>query len=213
MLLFEVVITRLFSVLFFYHFSFFAISLVMSGLVVGGLLVSRWNAGQVCENSFRKRLAVLSALYSAGTAASILTLVTTVETNVLETPSLTRVALYALLFLPGLVAAGAFLALAFARNQRWIGRLYSADLVAASSACILAILALRVLDGPAVLVGIAGLAALGTVFIAPAWPTRWAGIGLVAASLVLLSANAWRGGQLLRLRTYYGSPIVDRWNE
>jgi hypothetical protein len=36
MLLFEVVVTRLFSVLFYYHFSFFAISLVMSGLVVGG---------------------------------------------------------------------------------------------------------------------------------------------------------------------------------
>src|SRR6185436_397903 len=110
MLLFEVVITRLFSVLFFYHFSFFAISLVMSGLVVGGLLVSRWNPGQLSEDSFAARLAVLSALYSAGTAAGILILVTTVETNVLETPSLTRVALYALLFLPGLVAAGAFLA-------------------------------------------------------------------------------------------------------
>ena len=31
MLLFELAVTRLFSVLFFYHFSFFAISLVMSG--------------------------------------------------------------------------------------------------------------------------------------------------------------------------------------
>ena len=123
MLLFEVVVTRLFSVLFFYHFSFFAISLVMSGLVVGGIVVSRWNAAALSERSFAMRLAVLSAVFSAATGAAVVGLVRTAELDTSQTPSLMGVAVYALLFLPGLVAAGAFLALAFARDQRWIGRI------------------------------------------------------------------------------------------
>src|SRR5262245_28977647 len=98
MLLFEVVVTRLFSVLFFYHFSFFSISLVSSGLVVAGLLVSRWNARGLSGRSFALRLAVLSALYSAGTGASIVSLVSTAELDTVKTPSLMGVALYALLF-------------------------------------------------------------------------------------------------------------------
>ncbi len=213
MLLFEVVITRLFSVLFFYHFSFFAISLVMSGLVVGGILLSRWNARGLAPQSFAMRLALLSALYSIGTGAGIVALLKSAERDTLETPSLGGVALYAVLFLPGLVAAGAFLALAFARNQQWIGTLYAADLVAASSACIVAIAALRLLEGPAVVVVVAGLAALGTVFIAPTLFTRVIGIGLIAACVILLWVNATGGGTLLRLKTVGAPPMQERRNE
>jgi len=213
MLLFEVVVTRLFSVLFFYHFSFFAISLVMSGLVVGGIVVSRWNARGLSEQSFAMRLAVLSASFSLGTIAGIIGLVSISELSSVETPGLLRVALYALLFLPGLVAAGAFLALAFARNQRWIGRLYAADLVAASLACIVAIAALRVLEGPAVVVVVAGLAGLGTILIAPTRLTRSAGAALVIASVGLLLTNAWSADRFLRLKTAGGTPQVERWNE
>src|SRR5262245_47488060 len=214
MLLFEVVVTRLFSVLFFYHFSFFAISLVMSGLVIGGILVSRSNAAGLSERSLAVRLAVLSALFSMGTAIGVVALVRTAVLDSGKTPSLIGVAVYALLFLPGLVAAGAFLALAFARNQQWIGKLYASDLVAASSACLAAIVALRVLEGPAVVVVAAGLAALGTVFIAPTRLTRLAGVALLAIVSGLLWGNASSGGQWLRLKTAGGfQPLVERENE
>jgi hypothetical protein len=213
MLLFEVVVTRLFSVLFFYHFSFFAITLVMSGLVVGGIFASRWNAAGISERAFGMRLAVLSALFSAATDTAILILVRVAETDTLKPPSLAVVAIDAFLFLPGLVAAGAFLALTFARNRRWIGTLYAADLVAASLACILAIGALRILDGPAVVVLVAALGALATVFAAPTPLMRSAGLTLVAASLGLLWRNWAEGGELLRLRTAGGPPKYERWNE
>jgi spermidine synthase len=159
------------------------------------------------------QLAVLSACFSLGTGAGIVGLVRTVELSAVSTPSLLGVAVYALLFLPGLVAAGAFLALAFARDQRWIGRLYAADLLAASVACVVAIAALRFLEGPAVVVVVAGLAALGTALVAPTRGTRWVGAALVAASLGLLFANAAGGGALLRLKTAGATPIVERWNE
>ena len=59
MLLFELAVTRLFSVLFFYHFSFFAISLVMSGLVIGGIWSARWSAREMNEHAYRSRLSAL----------------------------------------------------------------------------------------------------------------------------------------------------------
>src|SRR3954465_8998306 len=85
MLLFELVVTRLFSVLFFYHFSFFAISLVMSGLVLGGIFVSRWNAGALSEQSFASRLALLSAAFALGSGAGVIALVRTAEIDASKT--------------------------------------------------------------------------------------------------------------------------------
>jgi hypothetical protein len=212
MLLFEVVVTRLFSVLFYHHFSFFAISLVMSGLVLGGILASRWNAAALSEESFSTRLSILSGLFSATTLAGVLVLANVAELDAVSTLSLGRVAAYATLFLPGLIAAGAFLALAFARNQRWIGTLYAGDLVAASLACLAAIAALRVLSGPAVIVVVAALAAAGAVFAAPTPKARWAGLGLLTIVAGLIWSSAAGGGQL-RLKTKGASPIVERWNE
>src|SRR6187401_1201505 len=211
MLLFEVVVTRLFSVLFYHHFSFFAISLVMSGLVIGGILASRWDAAGLSDKSFATRLTVLGGLFSVTTLAGILALVNTVELDVVSTLSLASVAVYATLFLPGLIAAGAFLALAFARNQRWIGQLYAADLVAASLACIGAIAALRVLSGPEVIVVVAGLAAAGTVCAAPTLKARLTGFGLLAIAAGLIVSSAAGGGQFLRLKTKGEMPFVERW--
>jgi hypothetical protein len=213
MLLFEVVITRVFSVLFFYHFSFFAISLVMSGLVIGGILASRWDAASLSDEAFAGRLALLSGLFAVATIAGILTLVGTVELDAISAISIARVALYAILFLPGLVAAGAFLALAFARNPRWIGTLYAADLIAAAAACIAAIGALRALSGPTVIVVVAVLAAAGTVCTAPTRKTRWVGAGLMAIAAGLVWSSAAGGTQLLRLKTKGEMPVVERWNE
>ena len=55
MLLVELIVTRLFSVLFFYHYSFFAVSLVMSGLTFGGLIASRWNMRAAPEAEYPRR--------------------------------------------------------------------------------------------------------------------------------------------------------------
>jgi len=214
MLLLEVVVTRLFSVMFFYHFSFFAISLVMSGLVIGGILVSRWNVAGMPEGSFSMRLAILSALFSLGTGAGLVGLILITNRYAAGTPSLMRVGVYAMLFLPGLVAAGGFLALAFARNARWIGKLYAADLLAAAAACIGAIAALRTLEGAAAVALTVVLAAMATLFIAPVRWMRWTGLALITGSLVLMGTNSWTNGKLLRLNIGGPEqPVLERWNE
>jgi hypothetical protein len=148
-----------------------------------------------------------------GTAAGVFGFIRVAAQDPGGQPSLRGVAFAALLFLPGLVAAGAFLALAFSRNQKWIGRLYAADLVAAALACIAAIAALRTLEGPAAVVLVAGIAAVGTAVIAPAGVMRWIGLALSAGSLALILGNVSSEGRLLRLRVAGAEPLVERWNE
>jgi hypothetical protein len=209
-LLLELTATRLFSVLFFYHFSFFAVSLVMSGLALGGLAVSRWNIRDGDPPSFRNRLAALALAFSALTLLALLSLVT--GHGITDELSIGTVAVRALAFLPGLVAAGAFLAAAFAREERWIGRLYAADLVAAALACLLAIVLMRVVQGPAMLLcpallgGAAGLALR---------PRREIGFACGLVALLALAGAGWNAagdGGLLRLAGS-GRPLFERWNE
>jgi hypothetical protein len=213
MLLFELAVTRLFSVLFFYHFSFFAISLVMSGLVIGGIWSARWNVREMDERAYRSRLSALGWMFSAAMLASLVTTLALPAAG--ATPSLSAVALQALVFLPGLVAAGAFLAAAFARDKAWIGALYASDLIAAACACIAAIALMRIVQGPAVLLVPSLLAALAGVIAAPARSLhRTASALLGAAAGVVLIANAVAGGHLLHLASAgKEQPLVERWNE
>jgi len=69
------------------------------------------------------------------------------------------------------------------------------------------------LEGPAVVVVVAGLASAGTVFIAPRLSLRLVGCGLTAGAVALLWANSATDGTLLRLKTAGGPPMEERWNE
>jgi hypothetical protein len=218
MLLFEVVITRVFSILFFYHFSFFAITLVMSGLVIGGILAARWNAESLPETTFERRLSLLAALFAGSLTTALVAFVTFARPDVDRVPSPGEVALHALVFLPGLVAAGAFLALAFARDHRFIGTLYAWDLVAAALACLAAIQLLRTVQGPAVLLCPAVLSGVAAVLMGRGTAFRNAGVALVGLALGLIVADRVRDGALLRLRARHGAvpvppPFFERWNE
>ncbi len=213
MLLFELAVTRLFSVLYFYHFSFFAISLVMSGLVIGGIWSARWNVREMGERVYRSRLSSLGWMFSAAMLASLFTTLALPAAG--ATPLLTAVALQALVFLPGLVAAGAFLAAAFARDKAWIGTLYASDLIAAACACIAAIALMRIVQGPAVLLAPSLFAALAGVVVAPPRSRHRTASALIgAAAGVVLIVNAVAGGYLLHLASAGKErPLIERWNE
>src|SRR5947208_1184059 len=88
MLLIELIVTRLFSVLFFYHYSFFAVSLVMSGLTLGGLLASRWHMKGATEEAFNQRLATLAVIFSAATMAALVVVAVLPSMNRTETPAM-----------------------------------------------------------------------------------------------------------------------------
>lgn len=209
MLLVELMVTRIFSVLFFYHFSFFAVSLVMAGLAIGGIAVSRWPVAALAPAVFRSRLAWLAVVFAGSVVVSIAVLVEMAPTG--ESLSIPQVALRASVLLPGLVSAGAFLATAFARNERWIGRLYAADLVAAAVCCLAAIPAMRWLDGPAMLLVPAALAAAGGLSLAARWPARAAALAVLVLAVGGFALRL-HDPSALRLQTER-EVIFERWNE
>lgn len=216
MLLLEIVVTRLFSVLFFYHFSFFAISLVMSGLVLGGLVAARSDATSMSVAAFERRLSALALTFAVCAAVALAIVVTFPLADANAPPDVFAVTRDALVFLPGLVAAGAFLATAFARRPAWIGALYAWDLVGAALACVASIGLLRILPGPAVLVLPALLAAVAGALLDGARTERVASAGVAALLGALLVVNARTNGDVLRLRTSGAGatrPILERWNE
>lgn len=214
MLLVEIIVTRLFSVLFFYHFSFFAVSLVMSGLVIGGILAARTNPTEGSESEFEGRLAFLAAVFSALVIIDLLALSVLPQTDAASAPSLVMVALYGLVFLPGLIAAGAFLALAFARNKEWIGTLYAWDLVAAAVACMSSIALLRTLEGPVVLLAPALVAAIGSVVLSRSRRQSIAGVSLAVLSLALIGVSTMSGQLRFALAALDPVlPMYERWNE
>jgi len=213
MLLIELVVTRLFSVLFFYHYSFFAVSLVTSGLAFGGLLASRWNIREVPEAVFTQRLASLAVFFSLATMGALLALVSYPPFDQLQTPSTGTVVIMALVFVPGLTAAGTYLAVAFARNEAWIGRLYAADLTAAGVACLSTILLLRIVQGPSSLLVATCLAALaGWVLRPERATTRGAALVAAAVSAAGVIGSVASGGKFLAL-PLKDQPVLERWNE
>jgi len=221
MLVVELVLTRLFSVLFFYHYSFFAVSLIMSGLSLGAILASRWSVGSMAAQAFQARLSLLSIVFAVLTAAGLGYLVFGPGLNdywvagadKAGQPSMIHVAGVALVFLPGLVAAGAFLASAFARRGTWIGRLYSADLAAAALACMGAIGIMRVLPGPLALLPPVGLAALAALVAAPRSRSGMLGGALLAMTAAFVVLTAMSGPGVLAWGADDRRPDVELWNE
>lgn len=209
MLLTELMLTRIYSVLFFYHGSFFAVSLVMSGLALGGVAAWRWNARDEDVARFEQRLAVLALLFGlmAGLSAIAISRVGA------SAHSLRLTAVVALAPLPGLAMAGAFLASAFARRSDWIGKLYATDLAGAALACFGALLLMRVVQGPAMLLCPAALAALASYSIARRNAgARWLALGVGSLSGLGIAGNIATDGHFLRL-AQADQPIFERWNE
>ncbi len=213
MLLVEIFVTRIFSVLFFYHYSSFAIALIMSGLTLGGLAVSGWNAKGMAEEDFRKRSVGLCLFFAAALTVAVFVATALVKQNLYQEPKISTVVCLALLFLPGLIGAGAFLAVAFARGAAWINRLYAADLIAAAAACLGAIYLMRNLEGAATLLTPVLLASLAAVVLTGGLiKLRVVSLAMVALSAVGIFANYYTHGKFLKLAV--GQNVVfEHWNE
>lgn len=105
--------------------------------------------------------------------------------------ALKTVALTAI-FLPSFAITGIILSTAFTAGARQVGRLYALDLIGSAGACLVAPLALRLVDLPLVICLL--LAALGAAVIAMLWARRNLVVGVVMPVLLLLiglAANQW----------------------
>jgi spermidine synthase len=193
-LLLELSLTRLFSVVLFYHFAFLAISIALLGLGAGGVFAyllkaklsamdTRWLAARLCMANSVIVLAVLEIVLHVPVALEVS------GANFLRLTVLYLAAAVPF-FLTGLLFS-----VVFAREAHRIPRLYGADLCGGALACLAVVFLLNWIGGPnTILFAGVTMVAAGAVWAESRTTRRTA--GLFAIALVgLIAAN--HSGQLI----------------
>ncbi|MEO8126453.1 MAG: hypothetical protein ABJF23_21555 [Bryobacteraceae bacterium] len=182
-LILELSLTRIFSVVFYYHFAFLAISIALFGLGVGGVFsyVIAARPGDV----FRK----LGALAAATSITAVLSI-----SIVLTRTELTNTTLAIIYFTSALpfILAGAIVSLAISETIERVDRVYFFDLMGAAGGCMLLLFCLEVLGGPNTVVAAAVLFAVSSAIwlnLAGSVRGRAASVALALALVALVVVN------------------------
>ena len=191
-LLLEIAMTRLFSALMYYHFTFFAVALALLGLGASGVYVYA-NPDRFRSDRVERDLAQASRRFAA---ATLVTLTYVLANPVIvyvefgEPPQFTNVTFLQLLLLCGVAAvpfffSGLVASIAITHFRAAVERVYFFDLVGAGSAAVLVGLLIAALGGPGLVAAVAFLACAAAVLFTP---DRRSGLALAASGLVLLLA-------------------------
>jgi spermidine synthase len=187
-LLLELALTRLFSVVLFYHFAFLAISIALLGLGSGGVFAYLGKSWLV-RFSTRTLLSCLCVI-NAATVPVVLEIVLHVPVSL----SLSRVNLLRLtaIYLASAVpffVTGLEFSILFARESRHISRLYGADLLGGALACLGVVPLLNFLGGPNTILFAGAMAAIGGAVWTADQRLRKITLGLAEVLLIVIAAN------------------------
>ncbi len=187
-LLLELALTRLFSVVLFYHFAFLAISIALLGLGAGGVFAYLWKErlSGIGTRQLAARICVTNAVVIVGVLEIVLHVPVALEVSMQNFRHLTAMYLAAAIpfFLTGLLFS-----VAFARESRRIPRMYGADLCGGAMACLAIVPLLNWIGGPnVVLFAGVSLAIAAMIWSETATNRRIAG-GLAVVLAALTAAN------------------------
>jgi len=187
-LLLELALTRLFSVVLFYHFAFLAISIALLGLGSGGVfayLGKRW-LGRFSTRRLLWWLCITNAV--------VVPVVLEIVIHVPVSLSLSRAnflrltAIYLASAVPFFLTGLEF-SILFARESQNISRLYGADLLGGALACLGVVPLLNWLGGPNTVLFAGVMASVaGAAWAANATLRKFA-LGLAAVLLLVIAAN------------------------
>jgi spermidine synthase len=183
-LLLELSLTRIFSVVFYYHFAFLAISIALFGLGAGGVfsyLVAGW------RGSFFAKLGTLATT----TALSVLGALYFLLTRHSDPGNTTLALVYFLSALPFFLS-GAVVSLAIAETIQRVDRVYFYDLLGAAGGCLVLIPLLNFFGGPNTVLIAAALFAVSSAIwfnLAGAPTRRVAAVALALAMVSLVAVN------------------------
>jgi len=187
-LLLELALTRLFSVILFYHFAFLAISIALLGLGAGGVFayvakrwLERWPLGEIGTFCCALNAALMLVVLEIDLHVPVALFLSWANFGKLT-------AIYLVSALP-FFFTGLFFSILFARRHSQISQLYAADLVGGAMACIGLVPLLNVLGGPnTVLAGAVAMAIGALLWAESSWGKRISGallvifVGLIAAN-------------------------------
>lgn len=220
-LMYEVVLTRIFSVTMWYHFAFGVISLALFGMTAGALIVHllprRFGPDVAIE-----RLWQFALLFGISIAVSL-----AVQLRIPVDPRVTLGGIFSLVAVSVVVSipfifSGVVVCTALTRFPRRVNRLYAADLVGAALGCVLFVMIIDRIDGPSVVIVCGAIAAFGAVCFARnsrrlgafvACGVCFALVGGLAVTNSLLHGS---GSEPLHIRYVKGVseplPPYEKWN-
>jgi len=214
-LLLELALTRLFSVILFYHFAFLAISIALLGLGAGGVFayirkdwLARWSTRQI---------GAAVGLLNAGLMVVVLEVDLHIPVSLdLNRGNLLRLTGIYLVSAMPFFLTGLCFSVVFARKSSKISRLYAADLAGGALACLGIVPLLNFVGGPnTILAGAAAMAASGAIW---ADTSRMRRAATVAALVLAALIGANYSGRLIDIVFAKGmrrdQPWVEyaRWN-
>ncbi len=209
-LLLELALTRVFSVVYFYHFAFLAISIALFGLGAGGVfsyVVSGWRGSLYAKLG---GLAIANALAIVICLAYLLN-----PGGKMDTPSMMLA--YFVAAVP-FVLSGTILSLAIADTIKRVDRVYFFDLIGAATGCAVLVPLLKWLGGPnTILVAAVVFAVSAAIWFhlsrAPRGRILAVLLGLLVVGLITYNFKFF----LIEVKTAKGVPIKDeefvKWNE
>ena len=207
--MYEVVLTRLLSVISWYYLAFVSISMAMFGMTAGALSI------QLRPDLFRRELILRRLTQCAmGAAISIpLALVTMLAIPIDLSRSLETV--FSFLLFSAVIAvpfffSGIVVCISLTRTPYPMGRVYFTDLAGATFGCLASVVLMQTVDGPSAILLISSL-----MFLSAAAYARHAGEGRMAtrslqgAALMLVVA-ALNASTLYGIQPIWSKGAIDR---
>jgi len=218
-MLLEIVVTRLFSAMMFYHFTFLAVALALFGIAASGVYVfvagERFAADPRREMArATRRFAAASLLAVAYALANPMDIIIVTGSNAI--PAFTARQAWQLIFLVGVTAlpffyAGMVVSLALTYLRQDTNRVYAWDLAGAAVAALIIGTVLALVGGPTAVLVALTLALVAAALFEAGHAARW---GWVAAGVALVVANL--ALPLLRVPTTKGVKVestrFEQWN-
>jgi len=208
-LMFEILLTRIFSVTLWYHFAFMAISLAMLGMAAGAVAVYLHPEEYEDASRLRRQMALGSLLFGFAALLGFLThraIVFVPDASLAGLGPIT--ATYVVMAAP-FFFSGVCVSVALTKFPEQINKLYAADLAGAAAGCLLVIWILKHTDGPSAVVLVTALASIGAALLADGG--RLKGLfRLAAISAVLFLALAAVSTALARKQA---SPLRLKWTK
>ncbi|MFH0860141.1 MAG: hypothetical protein V1921_02975 [Candidatus Altiarchaeota archaeon] len=192
-LMYEILLTRIFSVVTWYHFAFMAVSIALFGLTVGAIIVYLFRK-KFTEKLAVQRMTQASLLFSITVAGTFIVYLLMpsifheadrllytptllwagqrLPADVLElaygflTGVLPRIVEYSIISVP-FIFSGICITVALTKFPRDISRMYAFNLTGSALGCILVIQALDLFGGPTAVIVVAGVAAIGSALFSP----------------------------------------------
>src|SRR5947208_524234 len=188
-LLLELALTRLFSVVLFYHFAFFAISVALLGLGSGGVFAHirrKWLA-RFDIRTLGTWLCALNSIFILVALEVVLHTPVALEVNGRNFGKLTII--YLVTAIP-FFFTGLLFSVLFARSAEQISVLYGADLLVGASACLAVVPLLNIVGAPNALLFASLAMAVASAIWARTMKSRSAGVALAGVFAVLMLANS-----------------------